>query len=61
MLARAPVIFTEKGLAAGQSGNWTSPHYRDLFPLWHSGQYFPLLFSRQAVEQATTQKITLVP
>ena len=45
----------------GQSGNWTSPHYRDLFPLWHAGQYFPLLYSRAAVERATKQKIVLVP
>jgi penicillin G amidase len=45
----------------GQSGDWTSPYYRDLFPLWHSGPYFPLLYSRPAIEQATTQKITLVP
>jgi penicillin amidase len=45
----------------GQSGNWTSPHYRDLFPLWHSGQYFPLLYSRTAIERAAKQQIVLVP
>ena len=45
----------------GQSGNWTSPHYRNLFPLWLSGQYFPLLYSRSAIEQAAQQKISLVP
>ena len=45
----------------GQFGNWASPHYRDLFLLWHAGQFFPLLFSRPAIEQATTQRITLVP
>ncbi|MEO8450738.1 MAG: penicillin acylase family protein, partial [Gemmatimonadota bacterium] len=45
----------------GQSGDWTSPHYRDLFPLWLSGQYFPLLYSRAAIDQATTQRILLVP
>jgi penicillin amidase len=45
----------------GQSGDWTSPHYRDLFPLWLSGQYFPLLYSRSAVEQATERKIFLEP
>jgi len=46
---------------AGQSGDWTSPHYRDLFPMWLSGRYFPLLYTREAIEQATEQRISLVP
>lgn len=45
----------------GQAGSWTSPHYRDLFPLWHAWQYVPLLFSRPAIERATTPKFVLVP
>jgi penicillin amidase len=45
----------------GQSGEWTSTHYRDLFPLWLSGQYFPLLYTRSAVERATERKIVLEP
>jgi penicillin G amidase len=45
----------------GQSGDPSSPHYRDLFPLWLSGQYFPLLYSRSAIEQAAERKIVLVP
>lgn len=45
----------------GQSGDWAGPHYRDLFPLWLSGQYFPLLYSRAAVEKATTRSIVLMP
>ena len=45
----------------GQSGDWTSPHYRDLFPLWLSGQYFPLLYTRSAIERATEWKIVLEP
>jgi penicillin G amidase len=45
----------------GQSGDPDSPHYRDLAPLWRSGQYFPLLYSRAAVENATEKKIKLVP
>jgi penicillin G amidase len=45
----------------GQSGDPASPHYRDLAPLWASGQYFPLLYSRRAVEGATERVIRLVP
>jgi penicillin amidase len=45
----------------GQSGDPSSPHYRDLFPLWLSGQYFPLLYSRSAIEQAAERKILLEP
>ena len=36
----------------GQSGDPADPHYRDLFPLWATGRYAPLLFSRKAVEAA---------
>jgi penicillin amidase len=46
---------------AGQSGDWTSPHYRDLFPMWLKGQYFPLLYSRGAIERAAERKIMLEP
>ena len=46
---------------AGQSGDPGTPHYRDLAPLWRSGQYFPLLYTRKAVEAATEKKIKLVP
>jgi penicillin amidase len=45
----------------GQSGDPASPHYRDLAPMWSSGQYFPLLYSRKAVEGATERVIRLVP
>jgi len=45
----------------GQSGDADSPHYRDLAPLWRVGEYFPLLYSREAVERATERKIELVP
>jgi penicillin amidase len=45
----------------GQSGNPDSPHYRDLAPLWRDGTYFPLLYSRQAIEQVAEQVIRLVP
>ncbi|WOH82456.1 penicillin acylase family protein [Bradyrhizobium sp. BEA-2-5] len=45
----------------GQSGDPFSGHYRDLAPLWATGQYVPLLYSRSAVEAATAEAITLTP
>jgi penicillin amidase len=45
----------------GQSGDPGSAHYKDLAPLWADGRYFPLVYSRKAVEAATEQVIRLVP
>jgi penicillin amidase len=45
----------------GQSGDPENPHYRDLAPLWRRGEYFPLRYSRKAVERETEQIIRLVP
>ena len=45
----------------GQSGDPRSPHYRDLFADWANNQYFPLLYSRAAVEKAAESKIVLAP
>jgi len=45
----------------GQSGQPASPHYSDLLPLWDAGQYFPLAYSREAVEKVTTDKLILQP
>jgi penicillin amidase len=45
----------------GQSGNPDDPHYRDLMQMWVKGQYFPLLYSRAAVEKAVDKKIRLLP
>ncbi len=45
----------------GQSGDPDSPHYRDLAPQWTRGEYFPLLYSKAAVEAAATLRLTLVP
>lgn len=45
----------------GQSGDPFSGHYRDLAPLWATGQYVPLLYSRPAVEAATAEAIALTP
>jgi penicillin amidase len=45
----------------GQSGQPGSPHYSDLLPLWDAGRYFPLVYSRKAVERETTDRLVLEP
>ncbi|WP_421377525.1 penicillin acylase family protein [Paraburkholderia sp. DD10] len=45
----------------GESGDPDSPHYRDLATMWLNGEYFPLLYSRAAVEAAAEKRIRLVP
>src|SRR5262249_21687192 len=45
----------------GQSGQPGSPHYSDLLPLWSEGKYFPLAYSREAVEREVTDRLTLMP
>ena len=45
----------------GQSGDPSSPHYRDLAPLWAEGRYFPLAYSREAVERRTRTRLELTP
>ncbi|MBC3880495.1 penicillin acylase family protein [Undibacterium sp. LX40W] len=47
--------------APGQSGDPANPHYRDLATPWAKGEYFPLLYSRKAVEAAAKQIIELRP
>lgn len=47
--------------APGQSGNPASPHYKDLAESWAKGDYFPLLYSRKAVEANTRQRFELLP
>jgi penicillin G amidase len=45
----------------GQSGQPGSPYYGNLLPLWAGDRYFPLLFSRQAVESRAKHRLTLRP
>lgn len=45
----------------GQSGDPDSPHYRDLADKWLNGEYFPLVYSRAAVEKAAVARIRLQP
>ena len=46
---------------SAQSGDPYSPHYRDLFPLWAGGDYFPLAFSDAAVAAAARDVYDLTP
>jgi penicillin amidase len=45
----------------GQSGDPRSPHYRDLAPIWARGEYVPLLYSAEAINEAAALHIRLVP
>ena len=45
----------------GQGGDPKGPHYRDLFDMWVQDQYFPLVYSRTAVERWTVRRIMLLP
>jgi penicillin amidase len=45
----------------GQSGQPGSPHYGDLLPLWAEGSYFPLLYSREAIEKVAKERLVLEP
>jgi penicillin amidase len=47
--------------APGQSGSPASAHFADLAKLWAAGEYFPLLFSDNAVQAAAGTTLTLVP
>ena len=47
--------------APGQSGAPASAHFADLANLWAAGDYFPLLFSETAVQNASESTLTLVP
>lgn len=47
--------------APGQSGNPADPHYKDLAETWRKGEYFPLLYSRAAVERNADRYLVLVP
>jgi len=45
----------------GQSGQPGSPFYGNLLPLWGNEQYFPLLYSPEAVQARTAHTLTLRP
>jgi penicillin G amidase len=43
----------------GQGGDPDRGHYRDLFPLWSRGEYFPVLYSRAKIEAAAEDRIVM--
>lgn len=43
---------------SGQPGSW---HYADLLPFWEAGQYFPLVYSKTAVEENASKVLMLLP
>ena len=45
----------------GQSGQPGSPHYDDLLPMWQRHEYFPLVYSRAAVEANAAHRLVLRP
>ncbi|MEP7001122.1 MAG: penicillin acylase family protein [bacterium] len=45
----------------GQSGDVNSAHYRDLFELWKNDRYFPVKFTRTAVDGVTESHVILAP
>jgi penicillin G amidase len=45
----------------GQSGDPASPHYRDLFPRWASGDYAPFPWTRPRVRQEAERIIRATP
>jgi penicillin amidase len=47
--------------APGQSGRPGSPYYGNLAENWGAGGYFPLLFSRDAVEARAEHRLVLKP
>lgn len=45
----------------GQSGDPESPFYDNLFEMFLEGEYFPLLYTREAIQDACTKQIDLNP
>ena len=45
----------------GQSAQPGSPFYGNLLPLWANDEYFPLAFSKQAVDRHAAKRLTLSP
>jgi penicillin amidase len=45
----------------GQSGDYKSEFYKNLFPLWANDQYFPAYYSKNKIIQSTKEKLELVP
>ena len=45
----------------GQSGDPTSPYYKNLYEPWAADEFFPVHFSREKVEAHAKERVRLVP
>ena len=45
----------------GQSGQPESPYYGNLLTYWSKDDYFPMVFSRKAVDDKAAHRVKLVP
>jgi penicillin amidase len=45
----------------GQAGNPDDPHYRNLFPIWASDQYFPVFYSKSKIQAVADEVMILKP
>jgi penicillin amidase len=50
-----------QNITLGQSGQVTSPHYRDQVRSWYEGSSFPMVFSDGAVESQAAHRLLLQP
>ncbi len=48
-------------IPAGQSGHLASPHYNDMTELWLTGEYRPMLWTREQVEAELEGRLCLEP
>jgi len=47
--------------APGQSGDISSPYYKNLFPLWANDKHFPVYFTRSLIERVSRETILMKP
>jgi len=47
--------------APGQSGDVSSPFYKNLFPLWANDKHFPVYFSKPLIERVAKERSILKP
>ena len=54
-------ITTRRANAPGQSAQPGSPFYDNLTDYLGNGEYFPFLFTREAIEEKVAHRLTLRP
>ena len=45
----------------GQSGDPSSPYYKNLFNLWANDQYFPAYYSKEKIKKVTAERVFMQP